>query len=81
MELRPEEYNPQEQRHQPDTLRPIVHVLTKTELKPEWLQGQAVPVLFGLLLSRFPCCWCGGLIPVFGVRLILSLDGWLDDAF
>jgi hypothetical protein len=41
MELRPEEDDSQEQRHYPDTICPATHVLNKTKLMTDWLQGQA----------------------------------------
>ncbi len=40
MELRRKENNPEEQRQNVDASRLRLHVLTKTELRPEWLQGQ-----------------------------------------
>ena len=40
MELRPEEDNPQQQRHYADTISLATHVLIKTELMLDWLQGQ-----------------------------------------
>ena len=40
MELRPQEDDPQEQGHKTYTLSAARHVLTKTELKMDWLQGQ-----------------------------------------
>ena len=43
MELRPQEDNPQEQRHYTDTACFATHVPNKTKLKLDWLQGQARP--------------------------------------
>ncbi len=40
VELRPKEDNPEEQRQNADTVRLGLHVLTKTKLRPHWLQGQ-----------------------------------------
>jgi hypothetical protein len=40
MELRPNEDNPEEQRQNADMLSLGLHVLTKTKLSLEWLQGQ-----------------------------------------
>lgn len=40
MELRPEKDDPQEQGHKTHTLTVANHVLTKTKLKMDWLQGQ-----------------------------------------
>jgi hypothetical protein len=40
MELRPQEDDSEEQRHQADTLNLAMHVLIKTKLRTEWLQGQ-----------------------------------------
>ena len=39
MELRPQEDNPQEQRHYTDTACIATHVPNKTKLKLDWLQG------------------------------------------
>src|SRR5262249_11871677 len=41
MELRPHEDNREEQRQKADPLCSVVHVLTKTKLRADWLQGQA----------------------------------------
>jgi len=41
MELRPHEDNREEHRQKADPLGPAVHVLTKTKLRLDWLQGQA----------------------------------------
>lgn len=41
MELRTQEDNPEEQRRNADALRVGLHVLSKTKLRREWLQGQA----------------------------------------
>jgi hypothetical protein len=51
MELRPEEDNSQEQRHSADTNSFATHVLNKTKLMPEWLQGQAELDPSGSLLA------------------------------
>lgn len=40
MELRPQEDDPEEQGHKTDTLTVANHVLIKTKLKMDWLQGQ-----------------------------------------
>lgn len=40
MELRSQENDPQEQGHKTHTLSAARHVLTKTKLKTDWLQGQ-----------------------------------------
>ncbi len=40
MELRPQEDDPEEQCQDADALSLGLHVLTKTKLRPEWLQGQ-----------------------------------------
>lgn len=40
MELRPQEDDPQEQGYKTYTLSAARHVLTKTKLKMDWLQGQ-----------------------------------------
>jgi hypothetical protein len=41
MELHPEEDDRKEQRQYADSLRLGLHVINKTKLRPEWLQGQA----------------------------------------
>lgn len=43
MELHPEEDDREEQRQYANPLRFGLHVITKTKLRPEWLQGQAIP--------------------------------------
>lgn len=48
MELRAQEDDPEEQRQNADMLSLGLHVLTKTKLRPEWLQGQAEPSLPGV---------------------------------
>ena len=40
VELCPKEDNTEEQRQNADTMGLGLHVLSKTELRPEWLQGQ-----------------------------------------
>ena len=40
VKLRCQEDNPEEQRQNADAPTLRLHVLTKTELRPEWLQGQ-----------------------------------------
>ena len=40
VELRPEEDDPEEQRQNADAMSSGLHVLTKTKLRLEWLQGQ-----------------------------------------
>jgi hypothetical protein len=44
MELRREEDDPEEQGKKADSMRIAKHVMTKMELRPEWLRGQAIPV-------------------------------------
>jgi len=41
VELRPKKDNPEEQRQNADMPSLGLHVLTKTKLRLEWLQGQA----------------------------------------
>jgi hypothetical protein len=55
MELRPEEDNPQEQRHYPDTISLTTHVLNKTKLMLDWLQGQARPCASGSSSATNAC--------------------------
>jgi hypothetical protein len=40
VKLRPEEDNPEEQNQDASTICPDWHVLTKTELRSDWLRGQ-----------------------------------------
>ena len=49
VELRPNEDDPEEQRQNADALSLGLHVLTKTELRPEWLRGQVNHLLPGAL--------------------------------
>jgi len=45
VELRPKEDDPEEQCQNADALSLGLHVLTKTKLRPEWLQGQGLGVV------------------------------------
>ena len=40
MELRSKEHDPEEHRQNADALSSGLHVITKTKLRPDWLQGQ-----------------------------------------
>lgn len=51
MELRPQEDDPEEQRQNADAVRLGLHVLTKTELRQEWLRGQENDLLPGFLFT------------------------------
>lgn len=42
MELRSQEDDSQEESQNPDVLRLIGHLIGKTELRTEWLRGQAI---------------------------------------
>lgn len=57
MELRSEEDDPQEQGHKTYTLSATRHVLTKTKLKTDWLQGQVNYPAEVLVSSN--CCRLG----------------------
>jgi len=54
VKLRPKEDDPEEQRQNADEVRLGSHVLTKTKLRPEWLQGQVNGGLDVLLLRNRP---------------------------
>ena len=54
MELRCQEDDPEEQCHKTDTLSPAMHVLIKTKLKADWLQGQ-VKYRQGTLFLSIAC--------------------------
>ena len=54
VELRPKKDTPEEQRQNADMPSLGLHVLTKTKLRLEWLQGQANHLLRGLPASNQP---------------------------
>ena len=64
MELRPKEDNPDEQRQNADALSLGLHVLTKTELRQEWLRGQENDLLLWV-----PVCNQSGLSSVKGAKV------------
>ena len=64
VELRPQEDDPEEQRQNADAARLGLHVLTKTELRQEWLRGQENDLLPGV-----PVCNQSGLSDVKSAKV------------